>query len=113
MTDTITVPGIWTSLEIHLSIICSCAPTFPKLFAYWYRQGQTRLSGYSSEAKKSSGFISSSGARSEDSAATLTEHDDPKLYTVHVQTDIEIQRIKRSSFDESKDLAKEYRWISG
>ena len=33
--DTLTVPGIWTLVEMDMSIICSCLPTLPSLVRYW------------------------------------------------------------------------------
>lgn len=35
LTYTLTVPGIWTLVELNMSIICSCLPVLPSLIRYW------------------------------------------------------------------------------
>ncbi len=118
--DTLTVPGIWTLVELNTSIICSCLPVLPNLVRYWRNgtksdgtdsKGSTariaapRASLFRSSRKdKSTGYAdlegtqipyaSSSGqgfVTSIESTSDNVTYDMAPLGQVHVQRDLEVK----------------------
>ncbi|KAI9652977.1 MAG: hypothetical protein M1831_006306 [Alyxoria varia] len=51
--DALTLPEIWSLIEMDLSIICACLPTFPNVFRYWYDGTLPHLSRNSVSARAS------------------------------------------------------------
>ena len=113
--DTLTVPGIWTLVDMDMSIICSCLPTLPSLFRYWRDGSKSKGNKAGNEATrasfllpsrkdKSTGYADLENSRvpynsqsthdfnaSIKSVANNEHYDMAPLGQVHIQSDFEVR----------------------
>lgn len=109
LTDSIKWAALWTLIELDLSIICGCGPSFPHLLQHWFRDtrwitSSTRSKSpmYSKGDSATSGTLHSDHASNKPARKRNSDDDDveEEKYVVRVRTDINISQAERQDCDE-------------
>ncbi|KAJ6020369.1 hypothetical protein N7540_005873 [Penicillium herquei] len=97
--------GIWENVEVNLSVIVTCLPTFPSLISHWRKDPRSETGSYNNEYKKSLNngdfprlgnfttfsFGSGREQNSMDKASYGSSYKMDHMGPVHVQTDVRVK----------------------